>query len=77
MILYHKIRNSVSTDTVFLQNGAPCHFALHVKPFLNLEFLQWWIKRGGPFSWPPHLPEFTLLDFFMETCKNNSERNQT
>ena len=24
---------------VFLQNEAPCHFALHIRQFLNLEFL--------------------------------------
>ena len=37
-ILYHKISNSVSTDTAFQQNGAPCRFALHIRQFINLEF---------------------------------------
>ena len=77
MIFYHKISNSVSTDTAFQQNGAPCHFALHIKQFINLEFPNSWIERGGPFSWPPRLPDFTPLDFFMRTCENNCVCNQT
>ena len=66
MIFYHKISNSVSTDTAFQQNGAPCHFALHIRQFINLEFPNRWIKRGAQFSSPPRLPDFTPLDFFYE-----------
>ena len=35
-------------DTVFQEDGAA--FALRVREFLNLEFPNRWIGRGGPFS---------------------------
>ena len=47
---------NLKDDTVFQQDGAPCHFALRVRQFLNLEVPHRWIGRGGPFSWPLHLP---------------------
>ena len=64
-------------DTVFQQDEAPCHFALHVRQFLSLEIPNRLIGRGGQFSWPPCSLDFTPLDFIMETCKNNCVCNQT
>ena len=52
-------------DTVFQQDGAPCHFALQVRQFLNEKFPNRWIGRGGPLSWPPRSPDLTPLDFFL------------
>jgi hypothetical protein len=46
-------------DTVVpLLDGAPSHFALHVRDYLNETFPRWWIGRGSiassaPFAWPP------------------------
>ena len=54
---------NLKDDTVFQQNGAPCHFALDVRQFLNQEFLNRWIGRGRPFYLPPNLPDLTPLDF--------------
>ena len=49
---------------VFQQDGAPPHFALHVRDHLNQCFPQQWIGRGGPTAWPPRSPDLTPLDFF-------------
>ena len=46
------------------QDGAPAHFALIVREFLNLNFNERWIGRGGPFEWPPCSPDLTSPDFF-------------
>ena len=68
---------NLKDDTVFQQDGATCHFALHIRPFLNLEFPNRWIGSGGPFSWLLHLPDLTPLNFFVGTCENNCVCDQT
>ena len=35
------------------------------KGMLNYVFLDGWIGRGGPTSWPPRSPDVTPLDFFL------------
>ena len=52
-------------DTVFQQNGAPCHFALSVRQFLNESVSNRWIGIDGPISWPPRSPDLSPLDFFL------------
>ena len=36
---------NLKDNTVFQQDGAPCHFALRVRQFLNQEFPNRWIER--------------------------------
>lgn len=48
----------------FQQDGAPPHFALMVRHWLD-EHFPTWIGRGGPFLWPPRSPDLTPLDFFL------------
>lgn len=47
---------------IFQQDGAPAHFTLRVRDFLNENFPNW-IRHGGPTAWPPRSPDLTLLDF--------------
>ena len=47
------------------QDGAPPHWGLAVRPFLNDTFPERWIGRGGPIPWPPRFPDITPLDFFL------------
>ena len=49
----------------FQQDGAPPHFALIVREFLNLNFKERRIGRGGPFEWPPCSPDLATSDFFL------------
>lgn len=51
---------------VFQQDGAPPHWTLAVRQFLNQTFPQRWIGRDSPFShWPPRSPDMTPMDFFL------------
>ena len=58
--------DSAARQRMWLQQvGAPPHFALIVREFLNLNFNGRWIGRGGPFEWSPCSPDLTSPDFFM------------
>lgn len=48
----------------FQQDGAPPHFALQVRNFLNNTFPERWIGRRGAIEWPPRSPDLSPLDFF-------------
>lgn len=39
------------------QDGAPPHFEIHVRQYLNEKFGERWIGRGGPVAWPPRSPD--------------------
>jgi hypothetical protein len=47
----------------FQQDGAPPHYALVVRNYLNEQFPNRWIGRRGPVEWPPRSPHLTPLDF--------------
>ena len=46
-------------------DGAPAHFSLAVRDYLNEQFGDRWIGREGPVTWPPRSPDLTPLDFFL------------
>ncbi len=56
----HKVRS-----VFFQQDGAPPHFAVDVRQYLDHQFPQRWIGRGGPIRWAPRSPDLTPLDFFL------------
>ena len=60
MLLSDGILNTV----VFQQDGAPCHYALIARDYLNRTFPNRWIGRGGSRLWAAHSPDLTPLDFF-------------
>lgn len=47
------------------QDGAPPHYSREVKDYLNQEFPERWIGRGGPQAWPARSPDLTPLDFYL------------
>ena len=49
----------------FQQDGAPPHFGLNVRNFLDTTFPRQWIGRRGAVEWPPRSPDLTPLDFFL------------
>ena len=49
----------------FQQDGAPPHFALTVRAYLDRTFPGRWIGRSGPLPWPPHSPDLTPCDFWL------------
>jgi transposase len=46
----------------FQQDGAPPHYGLHVREYLNAEFGMW-IGRRGRIEWPARSPDLTPCDF--------------
>lgn len=49
----------------FQQDGAPPHYGVNVRRFLDNQFERRWIGRRGPMEWPPRSPDLTPLDFFL------------
>jgi hypothetical protein len=49
----------------FQQDGAPPHWALTVRDWLNRHFDERWIGRDGPIRWPPRSPDLTPLDYWL------------
>jgi hypothetical protein len=47
----------------YQQDGAPPHYALTVRTWLNEQFEDRWIGRRGPLDWPPRSPDQTPMDF--------------
>nr|CAH7745775.1 unnamed protein product [Callosobruchus chinensis] len=51
-------------NAIFQQDGAPPHYALPVRQFLEETFPDRWIGRRGPIEWPARSPDLSPLDFF-------------
>lgn len=59
-----------SQDFIFQQDGAPPHWHLHVRTFLNQSLPGRWIGRIGNADlalhfWPPRSPDLTPCDYFL------------
>ena len=57
----------VKDECWFQQDGAPPHFAVSVREFLNEQLPGRWIGRGSPLlpaplAWPPRSPDLTTCD---------------
>lgn len=46
------------------QDGAPAHYNLQVRAWLNAHFPNRWIGRKGPIPWPARSPDLSAMDFF-------------
>ncbi|KAG8289720.1 hypothetical protein J6590_098624, partial [Homalodisca vitripennis] len=46
------------------QDGAPPHYGLHVREYLNNIFPNRLIGRRGSIEWPPRSPDLSPLDYF-------------
>jgi len=52
-------------ELVFMHDGAPPHFALGVRAWLDQKFPGRWLGRRGPHEWPARSPDLTPCDFFL------------
>lgn len=53
-------------NTMWLQlDGAPIHFSAMIRQWIDEEFGERWIGRGGPVRWPARSPDLTPCDFFL------------
>jgi hypothetical protein len=55
-----------SFNVWYQQDGAPPHYSLRVREYLDEVFPNRWIGRRGPMEWPARSPDLTPLDFFFE-----------
>ena len=58
------VSDGILDSVVFQHDGAPCHYAVIVRDYLNSRLPNRWIGRGGDRPWPPRSPDLTPLDFF-------------
>jgi hypothetical protein len=49
----------------FTHEGAPPHFLIAFRAFLNKVYTQQWLGRGGPTAWPVRCPDLNSLDFYL------------
>lgn len=49
----------------FMHDGAPAHFRLTVRNYLDETYPNRWIGRGGPVPWPPRSPDCNPCDFYL------------
>lgn len=50
---------------LFQQDGAPPHYAVTVRQYLDRKLPNRWIGRGGPIAWPARSPDLTACDYFL------------
>jgi hypothetical protein len=55
----------ISRELHFMHDGAPAHFSLISRRYLNRKFPGRWIGRGGPIAWPLRSSDLNPLDFFL------------
>jgi len=51
--------------TWFQQDGAPPHYAILVRDWLNAQFPGHWIGRRGTIEWPARSPDLSPCDFYL------------
>lgn len=49
----------------FQQDGAPPHYGVAVRNYLNEIFPNRWIGRRGAIEWPPRSPDLAPPDYFL------------
>lgn len=56
----------LENDLIFMQDGAPPHWGLSVRKWLDEHFAGRWMGRGSPnMPWPPRSPDLTPCDYFL------------
>ena len=85
-ILQNIVLPFLSETDHYQHDGAPPHFSLLARSWLDENLPGRWIGRRGPREWPPRSPDLTLLDFWLwcyikdnvyaHGCTSNAELKQ-
>ena len=59
------VRKRIVRSVIFQQDGAPPHYEVSVRDWLNKKFPGKWIGRRGSIEWAPRSPDLTQCDFFL------------
>lgn len=62
-VLLEDVPLQLRRQAYFMHDGAPAHFGVNVRQYLNATYQDRWIGRGGPQAWPPRSPDLNPLDF--------------
>lgn len=65
MELLHDLPLNLRRDMWFQHDGCPAHFRRSVRVWLDSNFNNKWIGRGGPVPWPARCPDLTPMDFYV------------
>ena len=61
---------------IYQQDGAPPHFAIIVRTFIDVQFRARWMGRSSPYiTWPATSRDLTPPDFCGDLLKNRSTRH--
>jgi len=60
-------------ELVFMHDGAPPHFALSVRTWLDQKLPGRWLGQRGLQEWPARSPDLTPCDFFLWGCAKEEE----
>lgn len=65
--LFDEVPIQIRLEHWFMHDGAPPHFSIAVRDFLNHQYQNKWIGRGNncPQLWPPRSPDLNKCDFFL------------
>ncbi|GFV99744.1 uncharacterized protein TNCV_5081041 [Trichonephila clavipes] len=68
--LFPQLKESEPDNFILQQDGAPPHWHLSVRDWLNITVLDQWIFHKGPhdkacFAWPSRSPDLTPCDFYL------------
>lgn len=56
---------TVRSQIIFQHDGCPAHYFRNVRQWLDQNYPQRWIGRGGPIPWPARCPDLTPCDFYI------------
>jgi hypothetical protein len=61
--LFDDVSLNFRQNMYFMQDGAPAHFSLEVRNYLDNNFPGRWIGRGSQMPWPARSPDLNPMDF--------------
>lgn len=64
-ILMEDLPLSVRKNMWYQHDGCPAHYRRGVRDWLNENYPNKWIGRGGPLPWPARSPDLTPMDFYV------------
>lgn len=62
--LLEDIPLDIRRNMIYQHDGAPPHYSREVRRWLDDNYHQQWIGRGGPTEWAPRSPDLNILDSF-------------
>ncbi|EZA58874.1 hypothetical protein X777_00695 [Ooceraea biroi] len=64
-ILLEDVSLQIRNQLWFMHDGTPAYFSRTAREFLNNNYINRWIGRGGPIVWPARSSALNPLDFYL------------